>query len=160
MWEVTVSCWEYDASRRRAPYVVRARHSGRPDLVSDILLMGDPRVSGTPVRECGEALVDVRTVPDLRLAALKVDESGAYAHLRSSLVTRLLERRPCSPTTTGCSSSRATARTPCSGTTSTATAVSSWSTTPTSSPRRVTGWPAATCRLPGSPRTSAARPST
>lgn len=57
--------------------------------VSNVLLMGDPRVMNTPVTECGEELIDVRLTADLALGDLKVDESGDHAHLRRGLVNRL-----------------------------------------------------------------------
>jgi zinc D-Ala-D-Ala dipeptidase len=59
--------------------------------VNDVLLMGDPRVTSTPVTECGEDLVDARGFADLRFGDLKVEESGAYAHLRRGIVERLLD---------------------------------------------------------------------
>ena len=61
--------------------------------MSDVILMGDPRISRVPVEECGEDLVDVRSVAGqpLRLDDLKLDDTGACAHLRRSLVDRLLE---------------------------------------------------------------------
>lgn len=63
---------------------------GSVHWVSELILLGDPRVAAVPVEDCGEDLVDTREVADLLLDDLKVDESGCYAFLRSGLVERLL----------------------------------------------------------------------
>ncbi|MEW2033827.1 M15 family metallopeptidase [Streptomyces roseifaciens] len=57
--------------------------------MDEIVLMSDPRVAAIGVQECGEPLVDVRR------SALLVDDSrsdaeGAFAHLRESVLERLL----------------------------------------------------------------------
>lgn len=65
--------------------------------MTDVVLMGDPRVADIPVREIDDDLVDVRTVAGLSLDALKATPDGAYAHLRRGVVERLLsaqERLP------------------------------------------------------------------
>ncbi|MFD1540925.1 M15 family metallopeptidase [Nonomuraea guangzhouensis] len=56
----------------------------------DIVLMSDPRVSEMPVEDRGEPLVDLRTVPELRLDGRMADADGAYAHIRQGHVERLL----------------------------------------------------------------------
>lgn len=57
--------------------------------MSDIVLMGDPRIAAVPVTESGEDLVDVRRT-GFSLDGLKSTEDAAYAHLRAGLVERLL----------------------------------------------------------------------
>ena len=64
--------------------------SGTLRRVSDIVLMGDPRVAELPVEEIEEDLVDVRESTDLPLDGLKETVEGAYAYLRRGLVQRLL----------------------------------------------------------------------
>jgi zinc D-Ala-D-Ala dipeptidase len=59
--------------------------------MSDVMLMGDPRVAAVPVVDAGDELVDLRTVPDLAVDDLKADVDGAFALLRSGLVDRLLD---------------------------------------------------------------------
>ncbi|WP_433439663.1 M15 family metallopeptidase [Nonomuraea sp. CA-141351] len=54
---------------------------------NDVVLISDPRVTGIPVRECGEPLADVRG--RLRVDGRLADDEGAYAHLRSGLLDRL-----------------------------------------------------------------------
>lgn len=56
-------------------------------MLGDIVLISDPRVAAVPVRECGEALADVRG--RLRLDERLADADGAYAHLRAGLLARL-----------------------------------------------------------------------
>lgn len=55
-----------------------------------MLLLSDPAISETPVRECGEDMVDVRTYPGLLVDDRKRDDDGAWTRLRSGLVRRLL----------------------------------------------------------------------
>jgi zinc D-Ala-D-Ala dipeptidase len=62
----------------------------RPDgLPDDFVSISDPAVIATPVVECGEPLVDVRTA-GLRVSATYADPDGAWAHLRRDVVDRLL----------------------------------------------------------------------
>ena len=65
--------------------------------VSDIVLMGDPRVADLPVEEVDDDLVDVREATDLPLDGLKETAEGAYAYLRRGLVQRLLCAQGCLP---------------------------------------------------------------
>ncbi|GGK93215.1 D-alanyl-D-alanine dipeptidase [Planomonospora parontospora subsp. parontospora] len=58
--------------------------------MSEIILMSDPRITGVPVRECGEPLVDLRALKVLQLDERLADAEGAYAHLRRSVVDRLV----------------------------------------------------------------------
>ena len=55
-----------------------------------MILISDPRVAAVPVVDTGEAMVDLRTVADLRVDARLADPAGAYAHLREGAVERLL----------------------------------------------------------------------
>lgn len=52
-----------------------------------IVLMSDPKVAAIPVAECGESLTDVRGT--LRVDTRNADTTGAYAHLREGVLTRL-----------------------------------------------------------------------
>ncbi|MFC6086857.1 M15 family metallopeptidase [Sphaerisporangium aureirubrum] len=56
----------------------------------EIVLLSDPRIAEVPVKECGEPLVDLRTLGavlvDLRLA----DAEGVFAHVRLSVADRLI----------------------------------------------------------------------
>jgi len=55
-----------------------------------MILISDPRVAAVPVHDTGEAMVDLRTVPELRVDDRLADPAGAYAHLREGAVSRLL----------------------------------------------------------------------
>jgi zinc D-Ala-D-Ala dipeptidase len=55
-----------------------------------VILLSDRRIRELPVGENGEALVDVRTVAELRVDDRLADAAGAYAHLREGVVDRLL----------------------------------------------------------------------
>ncbi|MHC5907390.1 M15 family metallopeptidase [Streptomyces sp. S6] len=56
--------------------------------MSKIILMSDPKVAAIPVEDRDEPLVDVRET--LRTDTLCQDATGAYAHLREGVLTRLL----------------------------------------------------------------------
>ncbi|MFJ8449059.1 M15 family metallopeptidase [[Kitasatospora] papulosa] len=58
--------------------------------------MSDPRVAAVPVQECGEALVDVRD-HGLRVDNRRSDDTGAFAHLREGVLTRLLHAQDLLP---------------------------------------------------------------
>ncbi|MGW4464956.1 M15 family metallopeptidase [Micromonospora sp. NPDC004704] len=55
-----------------------------------MVLLSDPAVTATLVRECGEPLVDLRDVEALRLDHRLADSDGAYARLRVGVVDRLV----------------------------------------------------------------------
>ncbi|MFJ8032584.1 M15 family metallopeptidase [Streptomyces sp. NPDC096032] len=55
-----------------------------------IVLMSDPRIAAVPVVDCGEPLVDVRRDGSLAVDPRRAEESGAFAHLREGVLTRLL----------------------------------------------------------------------
>lgn len=56
----------------------------------EMVLLSDPGVTGIPVRECGEPLVDLRDVAALRIDPRLADPEGAFAHLRAGVVDRLV----------------------------------------------------------------------
>ncbi|WP_341719123.1 M15 family metallopeptidase [Micromonospora sp. FIMYZ51] len=55
-----------------------------------MILLCDPRVAAVPGADDGEALVDLRERPELRLDERAADPAGAYARLRRGVVDRLL----------------------------------------------------------------------
>jgi D-alanyl-D-alanine dipeptidase len=55
-----------------------------------VVPLSDPRIAAVAVRECGEPLVDLRTVAPLRVDPRQADPAGTYAHLRSGVVDRLV----------------------------------------------------------------------
>jgi D-alanyl-D-alanine dipeptidase len=55
-----------------------------------MVVLADPEITSLPVVECGEPLIDVRTVPALRVDGRLADDEGAYALLRRSVVDRLV----------------------------------------------------------------------
>jgi D-alanyl-D-alanine dipeptidase len=58
--------------------------------VSELVLLSNPQVADLPAQECGEPLVDLRTIGELALDDRQADPAGAYAHLRAGVVERLL----------------------------------------------------------------------
>lgn len=55
----------------------------------EIILMNDPRVTGVPIRDCREPLVDLRDLSFLRMDTRLADPEGAYALLREGVAWRL-----------------------------------------------------------------------
>lgn len=55
-----------------------------------MVVLADLEITSLPVVECGEPLIDVRTVPALRVDGRLADADGAYALLRRSVVDRLV----------------------------------------------------------------------
>ncbi|SNT64225.1 D-alanyl-D-alanine dipeptidase [Asanoa hainanensis] len=55
-----------------------------------MILISDPRVAAVPVFDNGEAMVDLRTVDELRVDDRLADPEGAFARLREGAVARLL----------------------------------------------------------------------
>ncbi|MEU6789391.1 M15 family metallopeptidase [Nonomuraea angiospora] len=55
-----------------------------------IVLLSDPRIAAVSVKECGEPLVDLRTVEAIRVDPRLADREGAYAHVRLSVADRLV----------------------------------------------------------------------
>lgn len=58
--------------------------------MTDVVLMGDPRVAALPVEECGEDLVDARELAQLRVADHPDPRSEAYSFMRRSIAERLV----------------------------------------------------------------------
>ncbi|WP_432139501.1 M15 family metallopeptidase [Streptomyces sp. bgisy154] len=58
--------------------------------MTDIILLSDHRVAGTPVADNGEPLADARELPALRVDRRKADADGSYAHVRADVLRRLL----------------------------------------------------------------------
>ncbi|MER5649229.1 M15 family metallopeptidase [Streptosporangium sp. NPDC002524] len=56
----------------------------------EIVLLSDPRIAVIPVKECGEPLVDLRTLKVIRVDPRLADREGAYAHVRLSVADRLV----------------------------------------------------------------------
>ena len=54
-----------------------------------MILLSDPRVLHVPVDDCGEPLVEVASVPALRLDPRERDAAGSYGRLRSGVLKRL-----------------------------------------------------------------------
>ncbi|MFE9448388.1 M15 family metallopeptidase [Streptomyces sp. NPDC006739] len=59
--------------------------------MTDIIPLSDSRVAEITEHDCGDLLVDLREAAELRLDPRQADEAGAYAHLRSGALGRLLE---------------------------------------------------------------------
>jgi D-alanyl-D-alanine dipeptidase len=55
-----------------------------------MILLCDPRIAAVSAADDGDPLVDLRSVPDLRLDDRAADPDGAYAWLRRGVVERLL----------------------------------------------------------------------
>jgi zinc D-Ala-D-Ala dipeptidase len=58
--------------------------------VTGIVPLSDPCIAAVAVRECGEPLVDIRTIGPLRVDPRRADQAGAYAHIRAGIVDRLV----------------------------------------------------------------------
>jgi zinc D-Ala-D-Ala dipeptidase len=65
-------------------------------VVSRVLL-SDRRIAAVSVVECGEPLVDLRTVPGIDLDGRQADPAGAYARLRVGALHRLFSAQRCLP---------------------------------------------------------------
>lgn len=59
--------------------------------MTGIILMSDPKVAAVPVEERGEPLVDVRSCDVLLVDARRRDDAGAFALVRESVLSRLLD---------------------------------------------------------------------
>ncbi|MFC4533391.1 M15 family metallopeptidase [Sphaerisporangium dianthi] len=58
--------------------------------MTELVYLSDPRIAALPVKECGEPLVDLRTLSDIRVDGRLADAEGAYAHVRKSVADRLV----------------------------------------------------------------------
>jgi zinc D-Ala-D-Ala dipeptidase len=67
------------------------------DLVADIVLLADERISAVPVRECDEPLVDVREAAEIEVDGRQADPDGAYARVRLGVLRRLRQAQSCLP---------------------------------------------------------------
>jgi D-alanyl-D-alanine dipeptidase len=56
----------------------------------EIVLLSDPRIAEVGVKECGEPLVDLRTMEAIRVDQRLADDGGAFAHVRLSVADRLV----------------------------------------------------------------------
>ncbi|MEV4172457.1 M15 family metallopeptidase [Nonomuraea sp. NPDC049709] len=56
----------------------------------EIVLLSDPRIAEVAVKECGEPLVDLRTLEAVRVDQRLADREGAFAHVRLSVADRLI----------------------------------------------------------------------
>ncbi len=67
--------------------------------MEDVVLMGDPRVAAIPIRECGDKLVDIHTVPELAVMSLEGNpqHSQTYRFLRQKVVQRLRQAQQLLP---------------------------------------------------------------
>ncbi|MEU2777991.1 M15 family metallopeptidase [Streptomyces sp. NPDC007162] len=65
--------------------------------MTDIITLSDSRVAEVTVRDCGEPLVDLRDTPCLRIDRRQADADGSYAHLRLSVLRRLLRAQSLLP---------------------------------------------------------------
>ncbi|MEU9213609.1 M15 family metallopeptidase [Streptomyces sp. NPDC048415] len=59
--------------------------------MTEIVLMSDPKIAAIPVVDCAEPLLDVRAEEPFPVDARRRDDSGAFAHLREGVLSRLLE---------------------------------------------------------------------
>jgi zinc D-Ala-D-Ala dipeptidase len=73
-------------TNRQPPTALR---DDRP--MPEIVLMADPRVAAVPIRENGEKLADVRRTAELLTDERTKDDTGAFAHLREGVLSRLLD---------------------------------------------------------------------
>ncbi|MET7904001.1 M15 family metallopeptidase [Streptomyces sp. NPDC005355] len=65
--------------------------------MTEIVLMSDPKIAAIPVVDCDEPLIDVRLQESLAVDLRKEDHSGAFAHLRKGVLTRLLKAQELLP---------------------------------------------------------------
>lgn len=66
-------------------------------VMTEIVLMSDPKVASIPVAECGERLVDVRHGDSLLVDTRKQDSADAFAHLRKGVLERLVKAQEMLP---------------------------------------------------------------
>jgi len=57
--------------------------------VTEMVLLSDERIAAVPVRECGEPLVDLRTVGEFDVDDRQADPDGWYAQVRIGVAGRL-----------------------------------------------------------------------
>ncbi|GLZ77344.1 D-alanyl-D-alanine dipeptidase [Actinorhabdospora filicis] len=62
-----------------------------------MILLSDPRVAAVPSRDNGEAMVDLREVPEIRLDGRYADPDGWYARIREAVLDKLLRAQAMLP---------------------------------------------------------------
>ena len=67
----------------------KAGRCDKLDCVNVIVLMADARVTGIPVEDCGEPLIDLSTCDVTRIDGRKTDPAGDWRQLRTGVVDRL-----------------------------------------------------------------------
>ncbi|WP_330306055.1 MULTISPECIES: M15 family metallopeptidase [unclassified Streptomyces] len=65
--------------------------------MAEIVLMSDPKIAAIPVVDCGEPLLDVREKAPFPVDGRRQDGSGAFAHLREGVLSRLVEAQALLP---------------------------------------------------------------
>ncbi|MEU0939608.1 MULTISPECIES: M15 family metallopeptidase [unclassified Embleya] len=65
--------------------------------MNQIILMSDPRVAAIPVRDCAEALVDVRADGSLPVDLREAEGSAAFSFLRVGVLDRLIKAQTALP---------------------------------------------------------------
>ncbi|WP_327368975.1 M15 family metallopeptidase [Streptomyces sp. NBC_01217] len=63
----------------------------------EIVLMSDPKIAAIPARDCDEPLFDVRRHDPFPVDTREQDDSGAFAHLREGVLSRLIDARKLLP---------------------------------------------------------------
>jgi D-alanyl-D-alanine dipeptidase len=61
------------------------------------VLLADPPIAAISIEECGEPLVDLRNVPELRLDVRRRDPDETFGLLRAGVVARLLQAQAACP---------------------------------------------------------------
>ncbi|HEX6684682.1 MAG TPA: M15 family metallopeptidase [Candidatus Limnocylindrales bacterium] len=67
----------------------------------DLVLLSDPVIAEVPLRECGEPLIDLRSVRALRVDPRLADPAGHYALLRRGVTDRLVTAQTVLPAPIG-----------------------------------------------------------
>jgi D-alanyl-D-alanine dipeptidase len=65
--------------------------------VTELVLMGDPRVAAVPVNDCGDELIDTRHLAGLDVAPNDDPRNTAHSFLRRSVAERLLQAQSALP---------------------------------------------------------------
>ncbi|WP_217167254.1 M15 family metallopeptidase [Streptomyces sp. AC512_CC834] len=65
--------------------------------MTEIVLMSDPKIAAIPVKDCDEPLLDVRRHDPFPVDTREQDDSGAFAHLRQGVLSRLVDARKLLP---------------------------------------------------------------
>ncbi|MDQ7905785.1 M15 family metallopeptidase [Phytohabitans sp. ZYX-F-186] len=65
--------------------------------MAEVVLLADERISAVPVSDCGEPLVDLRTVAGVEVDGRQADAAGAYARVRAGAARLLLRAQRALP---------------------------------------------------------------